>query len=278
MNLATCQLMRAKPLAERILARCRQAALRLREASGCQAGLGVVLVGGDELAIQYLERKRRACAQLGLHPVLLHLSATTSTEELIQRLTEWGRDNTVHGILLQYPLPDHIEERRACEAIAADKDVDCARAAEAGCWPCAVEGARLLLREYAISPAGKAAVVIGCGAMLAEPFEEMLRAEGAIVRRCKADAPDLSLRLASADIVVAAVGRPRFVNGDWLKAGAVVIDTGLNPGPDGPVGDVDADSARQRAGYLTPVPGGIGTITLAVLIERTIAAAIQQSP
>src|ERR1019366_2940528 len=143
-------------------------------------------------------------------------------------------------------------------------------------FPAAVEGARLLLREYGITITGKEALVIGRGRMLAEPFLAMLLAEGARGGRVEPDVPDLPARVARADIVVAAVGRAGFVRGNWLKPGAAVIDAGLNAGPAGPVGDVDAETVRERAGHLTPVPGGIGTITLAVLIERTLAAAQRQ--
>lgn len=266
-----CQLLRAKPIADDILAGFSPEARRLAD-RGTPAGLAVVLVGGDALARNYFERKRRACAQLGLHAAMVELPVGTSTAHVISELRTLGNDQAIHSILLQYPLPSPIDLDQVAAAIPVEKDVDGMRPAS-DCLPCAIEGGRLLLQAYHVSIAGQPAIVVGNQPGLAEPLVRMLRAAGAIVSRCDADEPNLVDRIAAAQIVATAIGRAQFVRGEWLQPGAVVIDTGLNAAGDQVVGDVDLPSAVLRAGYLTPVPGGLGTMTMAVLVQRTVTAA-----
>lgn len=269
-----------KVLADRILAAAREQVAELRQTAQIVPGFAVVLVGGDDLAVRYLERKRRACADLGIEPFLTHLPADTTTRTLAESLAALGRNEAVDGILLQYPLPPQIDARAPFDAIPPAKDVDISTSAnlarlqrdESPQWPCVVEAAHIVLREYAAPVAGRSALVIGSDELVASPLALLLASLGARVGRADADDLDLRFRVATADLVATAIGRPEFIKTDWLKPGAVVIDTGLNPGPSGPVGDVEA-SAGLRAAYLTPVPGGLGKLTLALLVERTIMSA-----
>jgi methylenetetrahydrofolate dehydrogenase (NADP+)/methenyltetrahydrofolate cyclohydrolase len=277
--------MQGNLLADQILAACRIRAAKLRRTKGIIPGFAVVLVGGDELAVRYLERKRRACTDLGLRPIIRHLESGTTSTELAQALADLGRDESVHGILLQYPLPAHIDERRAFDVIPPAKDVDStttanlARLSEGKSpqWPCVVEAAQRLLHYYGVSIAGRSALVIGSHHLIAQPTGEMLMSLGAHVSHHDGETPELSARVAQCDVIATAIGQPKFLKAEWFKPGAIVIDTGLNPGPSGPIGDVDP-AAIERVSYLTPVPGGLGKLTLALLVERTIHVAAETSP
>ncbi|MEY4940392.1 MAG: Bifunctional protein FolD 1 [Verrucomicrobiota bacterium] len=270
-----------KVLADRILAAGREQVAKLRKTTQVIPGFAVVLVGGDELAARYFERKRLACADLGIVTLLKRLPGDTTTAALVQELTALGNNDSVDGILLQYPLPAHLDGRAAFDAIPPGKDVDITTSTNlahlqhqaATNWPCVVESARLVLQEYSPPVADRSALVIGSGDLVASPLALLLTRLGARVTRADADDSDLRERVATADIVATVIGRAEFIRTEWLKRGVMVIDTGLNPGPAGTVvGDVAA-TAGLRAAYVTPVPGGLGKLTLALLIERTIRAA-----
>jgi methylenetetrahydrofolate dehydrogenase (NADP+)/methenyltetrahydrofolate cyclohydrolase len=225
--------------------------------------------------------KQNRCRKAGIASRHVTLPAATTTGELVGTLRELSADPGVHGILLQHPVGDHIDERAAFEAIAPEKDVDGVTFASfatmsfglPGFVSCTPGGIMRLLDEYGVDPAGKRAVVVGRSAILGKPAGMLLLARDATVTYCHSRTADLSAAVREADIVVAAVGRPRLIRGQDVKPGAVVIDAGYNPGN---VGDVDFDSAVERASLITPVPGGVGPMTIATLLEQTVDAAERQ--
>ena len=276
MQATTAKLMLGKPVADRILEQCRQRVRGLVERSGVRPCLAVVLVGDDPLAARYLERKGQGCERLGMTSRLVRLPALISTAELLGALEELGNDRSVHALLLQYPLPAHLDASTAFGAIPAAKDVDGICRPRSGLTSCTAEAVRRLLAAYAVGVAGKTAVVAGRGATLGEPLAQMLVADHALVTVCDGPVPRMAGRIGTGDLVVTALGQARVVRGEWLKAGAVVVDTGLNAVEGRPVGDVDFESASARASWITPVPGGVGPMTMAVLLERTASAAARQ--
>ncbi|WP_328752504.1 bifunctional 5,10-methylenetetrahydrofolate dehydrogenase/5,10-methenyltetrahydrofolate cyclohydrolase [Streptomyces sp. NBC_00285] len=243
--------------------------------------LATVLVGEDPASVTYVRMKRNRCRKAGIESRHVELPSTTTTEELVGTLRGLSDDPTVHGILLQHPMGAHIDERAAFEAIAPEKDVDGVTFASfatmsfglPGFVSCTPGGIMRLLDEYGVDPAGKRAVVVGRSAILGKPVGMLLLARDATVTYCHSRTTDLSAAVREADIVVAAVGRPRLIRGQDIKPGAVVIDAGYNAGN---VGDVDFDSAVERASLITPVPGGVGPMTIATLLEQTVEAAARQ--
>jgi methylenetetrahydrofolate dehydrogenase (NADP+)/methenyltetrahydrofolate cyclohydrolase len=216
-----------------------------------------------------------------MRSVRLELPAATTTGELVARLEALGRDPAVHGILLQHPVPKHIDEREAFEAIPGAKDVDGVTIHSFGTTSfglpgfgsCTPAGIMRLLDAYGVKPAGMHAVVIGRSPILGKPMAMMLLAADATVTVCHSKTRDLPRIVGEGDLVVAAVGRANFVKGDWIKSGAIVVDAGYNAGN---VGDVDYGAASARAGMITPVPGGVGPMTIATLIDQTAIAAARQ--
>ncbi|MHC5904591.1 bifunctional 5,10-methylenetetrahydrofolate dehydrogenase/5,10-methenyltetrahydrofolate cyclohydrolase [Streptomyces sp. S6] len=243
--------------------------------------LATVLVGEDPASVTYVRMKRNRCRKAGIESRHVALPARTTTAELVARLTELSADPGVHGILLQHPMGEHVDERAAFEAIAPEKDVDGVTFASfaamsfglPGFVSCTPGGIVRLLDEYGVDPAGKRAVVVGRSAILGKPVGMMLLARDATVTYCHSRTRELSRVVREADIVVAAVGRPRLIGGDAVKPGAVVIDAGYNAGN---VGDVDFEAVRERASLITPVPGGVGPMTIATLLEQTVEAAARQ--
>jgi methylenetetrahydrofolate dehydrogenase (NADP+)/methenyltetrahydrofolate cyclohydrolase len=225
--------------------------------------------------------KRARCEKAGIVSRHVGLPATTTTAELVDAVTALSEDARVDGILVQHPVGPHIDERAAFEAIAPDKDVDgvTMRSFAAmsfglpGFVSCTPGGIIRLLDEYDVDLAGKHAVVVGRSAILGRPVGMLLLGRDATVTYTHSRTTGLASIIRQADILVAAVGRPRFVHGDDIKPGAVVIDAGYNPGN---VGDVDFVTARTRAGLITPVPGGVGPMTIAVLLEQTVEAAARR--
>ena len=254
---------------------------RLRAASGVVPCLATVLVGEDPASVTYTRMKRRRCESIGVRSVKLELPAETTTAQLIDRIRTLGEDHVVHGILLQHPVPSHIDERAAFEAIPVEKDVDgvtfgsFARTwfGEGGYGSCTPAGILRLLDAYQVRIEGLEAVVVGRSAILGKPMAGMLLGRHATVTICHSRTRSLGEVVRRADLVVAAVGRSRFVQGDWVKQGAVVVDAGYNPGN---VGDVDFEPAAERASLITPVPGGVGPMTIATLIDQTVTAAVRQ--
>ncbi|MFI0186645.1 bifunctional 5,10-methylenetetrahydrofolate dehydrogenase/5,10-methenyltetrahydrofolate cyclohydrolase [Streptomyces sp. NPDC017082] len=267
--------------ARRIVEETARQAAALTARTGTAPCLATVLVGEDPASVTYVRMKQNRCRQAGITSRHVTLPATTTTAELVGVLRELSADPEVHGILLQHPAGEHIDERAAFEAIAPEKDVDGVTFASfatmsfglPGFVSCTPGGIMRLLDEYGVDPAGKRAVVVGRSAILGKPVGMLLLARDATVTYCHSRTRELSAVVREADIVVAAVGRPRLIRGQDVKPGAVVIDAGYNPGN---VGDVDFDSAVERAALITPVPGGVGPMTIATLLEQTVTAAARQ--
>ncbi|MCP2094878.1 MULTISPECIES: tetrahydrofolate dehydrogenase/cyclohydrolase catalytic domain-containing protein [Actinosynnema] len=254
------------------------AALEFARRSGRAPLLATVLVGEDPSSQTYVRMKRTRCRRVGIDSRAVELPASTTTAELVAEITRLSLDPAVDGILLQHPVPAHVDERAAFEAIAPAKDVDGVTMAsyaamafgEPGFHSCTPGGILRLLDVNGIDLAGKHAVVVGRSPILGKPVSALLLARDATVTTCHSRTTDLADQVARADLVVAAVGKPELVRGEWIKPGAVVVDAGYHPGG---VGDVDQAGAAERASWLTPVPGGVGPMTIALLLEQTVAAA-----
>ncbi|MFJ4199806.1 bifunctional 5,10-methylenetetrahydrofolate dehydrogenase/5,10-methenyltetrahydrofolate cyclohydrolase [Streptomyces sviceus] len=276
--MSQARLMGGTTLARRIVEETAERASDLTGRTGQAPCLATVLVGEDPASVTYVRMKRNRCRAAGIESRHVELPAATTTEELVTALRALSADPTVHGILLQHPMGPHIDERAAFEAIAPEKDVDGVTFASfatmsfglPGFVSCTPGGIMRLLDEYGVDLAGKRAVVVGRSAILGKPAGMLLLARDATVTYCHSRTADLSAAVREADIVVAAVGRPRLIRGQDIKPGAVVIDAGYN---EGNVGDVDFDSAVERASLITPVPGGVGPMTIATLLEQTVRAA-----
>jgi methylenetetrahydrofolate dehydrogenase (NADP+)/methenyltetrahydrofolate cyclohydrolase len=248
------------------------------ELHGRRPCLVTVLVGDDPASHTYVRMKRNRCAEVGMDSRCIQLPTTITTASLVAEIAALSADPTVDGILLQHPVPDHIDERAAFEAITPGKDVDGVTMhsfasmsfGEKGFHSCTPGGILRLLDAYDVPLAGRRAVVVGRSPILGKPVGMLLLARDATVTYCHSRTRDLADHVRDADIVVAAVGRPELIRGEWIKEGAVVVDAGYNPGN---VGDVEYVGAVERARLITPVPGGVGPMTIAVLLEQTLAAA-----
>ncbi|MBF9071522.1 bifunctional 5,10-methylenetetrahydrofolate dehydrogenase/5,10-methenyltetrahydrofolate cyclohydrolase [Streptacidiphilus fuscans] len=275
------RLMDGTALAGRITRETSAAAADVLRRTGVAPCLATVLVGEDPASVTYLRMKQARCAKAGIESRHVSLPASTSTAELVATITGLSQDPAVHGILLQHPVGPHIDERAAFEAIAPEKDVDGVTMHSfaamgfglPGFASCTPGGIMRLLDAYEVDLTGKHAVVVGRSAILGRPVGMLLLGRDATVTYCHSRTVDLPSVVRQADVLVAAVGRPRFIRGEDVKPGAVVIDAGYNPGN---VGDVDFESARHRASLITPVPGGVGPMTIAVLLEQTVQAAARQ--
>ncbi len=263
-------------------------------AQGHQPGLAVVLVGNDPASEVYVASKVKTCAELGMHSRKYALAADTSQEELIALIKELNADDKIHGILVQSPPPSHIDEEAVIDAIAPEKDVDgfhplnvakLALEVKDGFVPCTPMGCMELLKAYGISTEGKHAVVIGRSHIVGKPMAHLLMSKdaNATVTVAHSRTKDLPALCRTADIIVAAVGRAEMVTADYVKDGAVIIDVGINriDAPDRPrgyriVGDVDFASVKEKCSYITPVPGGVGPMTIAMLMANTVRACRQQ--
>ncbi|SFE05493.1 methylenetetrahydrofolate dehydrogenase (NADP+) / methenyltetrahydrofolate cyclohydrolase [Bacillus sp. OV194] len=240
--------------------------------------LATVLVGEDPSSATYVKMKGNACEKLGILSKRIHLSAEITTEDLLNTIHELNQDENVHGILLQHPVPSHIDERAAFEAIDIEKDVDGVTSWGFGqtsfgfgsypsCTPAAIMA---IMDYYDILIEGKHAVVVGRSPILGKPVSMLLLNRNATVTTCHSYTQNLNEIIKQADIVVAAVGKPKFIQGDWIKRGAVVMDAGYNPGN---IGDADYEECEKNAGAITPVPGGVGPVTIAMLLKHTVDAA-----
>jgi methylenetetrahydrofolate dehydrogenase (NADP+)/methenyltetrahydrofolate cyclohydrolase len=280
-TMSQARLMDGTALARRIVGGTAGKAAALTGRTGTAPCPATVLVGKDPASVTYVRMKRNRCHKAGIDSRHVALPARTTTGELVGTLWSLSADPEVHGILLQHPMGEHIDERAAFEAIAPEKDVDGVTFASfatmsfglPGFVSCTPGGTLRLLDAYGVDPAGKRAVVVGRSAILGRPLGMLLLARDATVTYCHSRTRDLSSVVREADIVVAAAGRPRLIGGQDVKPGAVVIDAGYNPGN---VGDVDFDSVVERASLITPVPGGVGPMTIATLLEQTVDAAARQ--
>jgi methylenetetrahydrofolate dehydrogenase (NADP+)/methenyltetrahydrofolate cyclohydrolase len=256
---------------------------RVIKASGVTPCLAAIIVGADPASQTYVRMKVRRCEGVGMKSIKVELPEETTTAELVKKIEQLGKDKSVHGILLQHPVPSQIDERAGFEAIKPIKDVDGVTmqsfgaislgAGEYGYGSCTPAGIMRLMHAYDIPIKGKHAVVVGRSPILGKPMAMMLLAEHATVTICHSRTVNLPDIVRQGDIVVAAVGKPAFVQGDWIKQGAVVIDAGYTQGN---IGDVDYDAASQRASHITPVPGGVGPMTIAMLLEQTVEGCVRQ--
>lgn len=270
-------------VANRILNETRDRAAKFERSHGRKPCLATVPVGDDPASHTYVRMKANRCRTTGLDSQRHHLPQTACTTQAVELVTELARDNAVDGILVQHPMPAQIDERQVFEAITPDKDVDGVTHASfsamalggTGFQSCTPGGIIALLDAYGVEPAGQHAVVIGRSPILGKPIGMLLLARDATVTYCHSKTTNLSAVIATAEIVVAAVGRPELIKGDWIKPGAVVIDAGYNPGN---VGDVEYRAAAERARLITPVPGGVGPTTIAVLLAQTVDAAERLAP
>ncbi|MCP4169808.1 MAG: bifunctional methylenetetrahydrofolate dehydrogenase/methenyltetrahydrofolate cyclohydrolase FolD [Fuerstiella sp.] len=253
--------------------------------SGVTPHLAAVLVGDDPASQVYVRNKERACEKCGLKSTLHRLSAETTQQQLMDLVAQLNADRTVHGILVQLPLPNHLDSTPVLDSIRPDKDVDGFHPENVGLMlqgrprflPCTPHGVMKMLEHENISTAGKHAVVIGRSDIVGKPMAGLLVQKGAdaTVTVCHSRTADIAAITRQADILVAAVGIPEFVKGDMIKPGAVVIDVGINRVNDKLVGDVEFAAAAEQASAITPVPGGVGPMTIAMLLRNTLEAAKQ---
>jgi methylenetetrahydrofolate dehydrogenase (NADP+)/methenyltetrahydrofolate cyclohydrolase len=278
----TAGLINGTQLADQIFARTAERAADFSARTGAKPCLATVIVGDDPASVTYVRMKENRSARVGIDSRHTSLPADATTAEVVSAITRLSEDGGVHGILLQHPSPPQVDEPAAFEAIAPGKDVDgvtmhsfaAMALGRPGFVACTPGGILRLLDAYEVELSGARAVVIGRSPILGKPVGMLLLGRDATVTYCHSKTRDLPSIVRSADILVAAVGRPQFVRGDWVQPGAVVIDAGFNPGN---VGDVDFDQALERAGLITPVPGGVGPMTIALLMEQTVDAAFQQA-
>jgi methylenetetrahydrofolate dehydrogenase (NADP+)/methenyltetrahydrofolate cyclohydrolase len=248
---------------------------------GRRPGLAVVLVGSDPASQVYVRNKRKACAEVGFHSELHELSEDTSQERLLDLIDSLNADEQIDGILVQLPLPDQIDEEAVIERILPTKDVDGFHPYNIGrlvlrmpvLRPCTPKGIMTMLERTGRKLEGLDAVIIGQSNIVGRPMALELLAARCTITVCHSRTKDLAEKARNADVLVAAVGRPRFVPGDWVKEGALVIDVGINRTDEGKLaGDVDFQSVSERAAWITPVPGGVGPMTIASLLENTLRA------
>jgi len=277
----TAQLIDGNALSKRLRAEVAQRTAALA-ARGTRPGLAVVLVGDDPASQVYVRHKVKACAEAGLHSVLEQYPASLSEADLLARVHALNADPAIHGILVQLPLPPHIDAQRVIETISPDKDVDGFHVASAGALmvgrpgfrPCTPYGCMKMLESIGCDPRGKHAVVIGRSNIVGKPMAMLLLQASATVTVCHSATRDLAHHTRQADIVVAAVGRRRMLGADMVKPGAVVIDVGMNRDEHGKLcGDVDFERVKEVAGWITPVPGGVGPMTITMLLVNTLEAA-----
>ena len=251
-------------------------------AKGKQPGLAVILVGDDPASHVYVRNKVKACADTGIHSVLEKYESTLSEADLLTRIDALNSNPTIHGILVQMPLPKHINSSKVIEAIATTKDVDGYSVLSAGelmtglpgFRPCTPYGCMKMIESIDYNLRGKHAVVIGRSNTVGKPMGLLLLQANATITICHSATPDLGYHTRQADVIIAAVGRRNTVTADMVKPGAVVIDVGMNRDDSGKLcGDVDFDGVKEVAGYITPVPGGVGPMTITMLLVNTIEAA-----
>ncbi|CAB3839219.1 Bifunctional protein FolD protein [Achromobacter aegrifaciens] len=257
----------------------RVAALAVK---GTRPGLAVVLVGEDPASQVYVRNKVAACEKAGLHSVKEQYPADMTEAELLARIAILNQDPTIHGILVQLPLPKHMDSHKVIEAIAAEKDVDGFHISNAGLLmtgqplfrPCTPYGVMKMLESEGVTLRGAEAVIVGASNIVGKPMAMLLLQAGATITICNSKTRDLAAQTRRADVLVVATGKPGMIDGSMIKPGAVVIDVGINRGADGKLcGDVDFASAKEVAGAITPVPGGVGPMTIAMLLVNTIEAA-----
>jgi methylenetetrahydrofolate dehydrogenase (NADP+)/methenyltetrahydrofolate cyclohydrolase len=276
------QILDGKKVAAAVRARIKEEIQALKQRS-FTPGLAVVLVGDDPASRVYVRSKDRACQAVGLHSFMHRLPGDAEQAQLLELIESLNANPAVHGILVQLPLPAQIDADVVIQAIDPAKDVDGFHPFNVGKLtaglstfvPCTPRGIMHLLAEYNIPLKGKEAVIIGRSNIVGKPIAHLLLAQHATVTICHSRTVALEEVARRADVLVAAVGRPQMVTGDMIKPGAVVVDVGINRLPEGLVGDVDFEAAKEVAGYITPVPGGVGPLTIAMLLQNTLDAAMK---
>jgi len=278
----TAQRIDGKALAKQVRAEVAERAAAFEQRFHRKPGLDVVLVGDDPASQVYVRSKERAATRAGLVGHVHRMAAETTQEELMARVAQLAGDDTVDGILVQLPLPKHLDETPVLDAIPAAKDVDgltpenlgLLASGRRGLRACTPSGCMRMLHEIGFELEGKRALVIGRSLLVGKSIAFMLLERNATVTLAHSRTKELAAEVARADVVVAAVGRPALVRGEWLKPGAVVLDVGINRLEDGSLaGDVDFESAAERASFITPVPGGVGPMTIAMLLSNAVDAA-----
>jgi methylenetetrahydrofolate dehydrogenase (NADP+)/methenyltetrahydrofolate cyclohydrolase len=278
----TAQIIDGAAIARQVRAEAAQVAARMLADTGLRPGLAVILVGEDPASAVYVRNKVKACEEAGFHSVLERYDASMAQPDLLTRIAALNADPAIHGILVQMPLPRHLDPTAVIEAIAPAKDVDGFSIASAGelmtglpgLRPATPFGCMKLIESTGVPLRGKHAVVIGRSNTVGKPMALLLLQAHATVTVCHSATPDLAAHTRQADVVVAAVGRRGTLSADMVKPGAIVIDVGINRGDDGKLcGDVDFQSVRDVAGWITPVPGGVGPMTIAMLLMNTLQAA-----
>jgi methylenetetrahydrofolate dehydrogenase (NADP+)/methenyltetrahydrofolate cyclohydrolase len=277
----TAKIIDGKSIAQEVRAEWKVRADALK-ARGVTPGLAVIIVGEDPASKVYVANKVKACAELGLHSEHIVMPADTSEATLLAKIKELNEDKKIHGILVQLPVPKHIASNKVLEAISPDKDVDGFHPQNVGALvtgnmrfaPCTPYGAMKLLEKCGVTIEGKHAVVVGRSNIVGKPMALLLLQHNATVTICTSKTRDLAKFTRDADILVVATGKPKMITGDMIKPGAAVIDVGINRMADGKLcGDVDFDSAKEVAGWITPVPGGVGPMTITMLVANTVRAA-----
>lgn len=275
------KIMDGKAVSASVKEEVKQEVAALRE-KGIGVGLAVIIVGDNPASRTYVNNKKKACEAAGILSREYALPADTKMEELLALICELNRDREINGILCQLPLPAGLDEKKVLEAIAPEKDVDAFHAVNVGhimigdhhFLPCTPAGIMEILKYYQIEVAGRECVVIGRSNIVGKPMAMLLLQQNGTVTICHSRTADLKAVTRRADILVAAVGKPYFVTADMVKEGAVVIDVGMNRNEQGKLcGDVDFDAVEKKASYITPVPGGVGPMTIATLLKNTVTAA-----
>jgi methylenetetrahydrofolate dehydrogenase (NADP+)/methenyltetrahydrofolate cyclohydrolase len=277
----TAKIIDGKTIAQEVRAewKVRADALKVR---GITPGLAVIIVGEDAASKVYVANKVKACAELGLHSEHIALPADTSEAALLAKIAELNSNKKIHGILVQLPVPKHINSEKVLNAISPDKDVDGFHPLNVGALstgnmrfaPCTPYGCMKLLEKSGVSIEGKHAVVVGRSNIVGKPMAMMLLQANATVTICTSKTVDLAKFTRDADILVLAIGRTKMITGDMIKPGAAVIDVGMNRDENGKLcGDVDFNSAKEVAGWITPVPGGVGPMTITMLVANTVQSA-----
>ncbi len=277
----TAILLDGKQLAKQIETELNQRVQTLVEKTGRIPILATILVGGDPASATYVRMKGNACKRVGMDSIRVAMPSETTTDELLAKIDELNNNPDVHGILLQHPVPSQIDERACFDKIALEKDVDGVTClgfgrmsmGEPAYGSCTPQGIIHLLKHYNIDMQGKHAVVVGRSAILGKPMAMMLLNENCTVTICHSRTQNLAEHVRQADIIVGAVGVPELIKKEWIKQGAVVVDAGFHPTDNGGVGDIELTGIENIASAYTPVPGGVGPMTINTLIRQTVEAA-----
>ena len=277
----SAQLLDGKVMSEALRGEIAVRVAALKE-KGVHPGLAVILVGEDPASQIYVRNKGIGCEQVGIHSVTIRMPETTTQEELESQIRALNADETIHGILVQLPLPKHLDEAAALAVIVPGKDVDGFHIQNAGkllnglngVVACTPKGALEMIRRTGVDLSGKEAVVVGRSNIVGKPMAMLLLQQNCTVTMCHSRTADLAAHTRNADVLVAAVGKAKFITADMVKPGAIVIDVGINRLENGKVvGDVDFEGVQEVAGWITPVPGGVGRMTITMLLENTVEAA-----